>query len=357
MYISKNIKNTLNFAEALKVGDLTYSNEIKSKDEFGKMADSLNAAREKIREVVQEIANQSQEVSASSQELSATLEEVTSAFEGIDQNISSIVGNIQGINSTTEELAASVEQVDSGISHLSSDASESGSQSAEIKKRAVTIKNKGFESSEVAKKLGAEKKLQILEAIEQGKVVEEIVIFAESIAAIAEQTNLLAINAAIEAARAGEQGKGFAVVADEIRVLAEKSSGYVKNIHEVVTKVKSAVEDLSVNAKDVVDFIGTRVNDDYALLMDTGINYENDASYVNNLSSSIAAMSEELSASAQEISAVTQSIASDIEDTSNNLEEILKNMEQTTSAYGGSSKNSTASGRDCRKANTANWGI
>lgn len=332
LYIAKNIKGILNFSEALKNGDLTYKNEVKNRDEFGKMTESLNTAKEKIREIVQEIANQSQEVSASSEELSATLEELSSTFDGIDENISSIVGNIQGINATAEELAATVEQVDSGISQLSSDASESGSQSAEIKKRAVDIKKKGSESTQVAKKLTGEKEEQILVAIEQGKVVEEIVVFAESIASIADQTNLLAINAAIEAARAGEQGKGFAVVADEIRVLAEKSSGYVKSIHEVVSKVQGAVEDLSVNAKDVVDFISTRVTEDYALLMNTGISYEEDASYVNNLSGSIAAMSEELYASTQEIATVSQAIASDIADTSNSSEEILKNMDQTTIA-------------------------
>lgn len=332
LYVSKNIKNILKFAEALKAGDLTYSNQIKSKDEFGEMTNALNIAKEKIREVIHEIANDSQEVSASSEELSATLEEVAGNFEEIDQNIASIVGNIQEINATTEELAATVEQVDSGISQLTSDASESGSQSAEIQKRAVIIKSKGFESREVAKKLSGEKEIQIVNAIEQGKVVEEIAIFAESISSIADQTNLLAINAAIEAARAGEQGKGFAVVADEIRVLAERSSGYVKNIHEVVAKVKGAVEDLSVNAKDVVDFISTRVSDDYALLMDTGVSYEKDASYVSNLSNSIAAMSEELNASTQEISSVTQFIATNVGETSSNSEVILKSMQQTTIA-------------------------
>lgn len=332
LYVSKNIKNILKFAEALKAGDLTYSNQIKSKDEFGKMTNALNIAKEKIREVIHEIANDSQEVSASSEELSATLEEVAGNFEEIDQNIASIVGNIQEINATTEELAATVEQVDSGISQLTSDASESGSQSAEIQKRAVIIKSKGFESREVAKKLSGEKEIQIVNAIEQGKVVEEIAIFAESISSIADQTNLLAINAAIEAARAGEQGKGFAVVADEIRVLAERSSGYVKNIHEVVAKVKGAVEDLSVNAKDVVDFISTRVSDDYVLLMDTGVSYEKDASYVSNLSNSIAAMSEELNASTQEISSVTQFIATNVGETSSNSEVILKSMQQTTIA-------------------------
>lgn len=326
--IAKKIKNMLLFAEALGEGDFTQSTSVKGQDEFAKLSIALNNAKEKLRDLVKEIIDQSQEVSASSEELSANIEEITNNFTQIVENTTLIVANIQEINATTEELSATVVQVDSGINQLSSDSMESNSEANKIKERAIEIKNKGNESKSTADKLSEEKNQRILEAIEESKVVEEIMKFAESIASIAQQTNLLALNAAIEAARAGEHGKGFAVVADEIRELAEKSSKDVKEIQNIIVNVRKSVTNLTVHSEDLLKFINSNVKEDYQLLIDTGSSYEKDSEYVSDLSTSIAAMTEELSASTNEITNVTKTIASNIEQTSFNSEEILTRLDE-----------------------------
>ncbi|ABX41848.1 methyl-accepting chemotaxis protein [Lachnoclostridium phytofermentans] len=326
--IAKKIKQMLILASALGEGDFTINTHVKGQDELAKLSNALNSAKEKLRLLIKAIMDQTQEVSASSEELSATLEEMTSNFTQIDANVSTIVGNIQEINVTTDELSETVDQVDSGISQLASDSTESNVEAAKIKNRAVEIKTRGSKSKELADKLSKEKNDMILEAIEQSKIVEEIKGFTESIAEIANRTNLLALNAAIEAARAGEHGKGFAVVADEIRSLAEKSTSDVNNIQSVVSNVKDAVTNLTIHSKDLLDFINGHVREDYQLLIDTGVNYENDSIYVSNLSNSIAAMSEELNASTNEIANVTQTITSNIKDTSNNSGEMLTSINQ-----------------------------
>ncbi len=330
--ISRLAKKGLEFARAVGEGDLTYQVEVKSDDELGKLIKALIQARDNIRQLIYNIIEQSQEVTASSEELSATLEEMSSTFSQIENNTSSIVDNIQEVHAITEELSATVEQVNSGVAQLSSESMQSSDESVHIKDRSIEIKNKGFESKSLADTLYEEKEEKILKAIEQGSVVDEIIIFAESIAAIAEQTNLLAINAAIESARAGEQGKGFAVVADEIRVLAEKSSGYVKNIQSVVANVKGAVGNLSENSKDVLDFISNRVRDDYKLLIETGSSYEKDAAFVSDLSRNVAAMAESLNTSTEEIAAVVQTIVVNVDSTNKNSDEILLSIEQTAKA-------------------------
>lgn len=330
--ISKRIKQILLFAQAIGEGDLTYQVKVKGQDEIGRLSDALNLAREKLRHLIETISDQNQKVAASSEELSAILEEMSSNFTQINQNTSLIVDSIQEINTVTEELAATVEQVDSGVYQLTNDSAESNNEASEIRKRSVEIKNKGAESKQIADKLSIDKNTKILEAIKQSTIVEEISVLAQSIASIAEQTNLLSLNAAIEAARAGEQGKGFAVVASEIRTLAERSSSDVKNIHTVVTNVRSAVENLSNHSRELLDFINSRVREDYQLLIDTGISYEKDSIYVSSLSTNIAAMSQELSVSTNEIMNVTQSIASNIEDTTRNSQEILSSIKEVTTA-------------------------
>lgn len=332
LYISKTLKKGVLFAEALGNGDLTYSLESKNNDELGKLINALNHAKEKMRGVIQNVIDQAQGVTASSEELSATLEEMSCNFENIDKNTSRIVKNINGINSSTNELSSTMDEVNSGITQLASSSTESSQQSIDIKERATDIKEKGSISKNTADKLYEEKQHNILKAIEQGKVVTEIGIIAKSIAAIAEQTNLLALNANIEAARAGEHGKGFAVVANEVKVLAEQSAGYVKNIQTVVSNVQVTFDNLSSNSKDILYYIDNSVKKDYDLLIDTGDKYEKDAAFISDLSQNIASMSEELNASTEEISAVIKTIANNMNDTKANSEEILVGIEETNKA-------------------------
>lgn len=192
--------------------------------------------------------------------------------------------------------------------------------------------SKGTLSKVAAEDLYEEKQKNIIQAIEKGKVVDEIANIASLINGIATQTNLLALNAAIEAARAGEHGKGFTVVADEIGKLAEQSTKYVKEITEVVDNVKSAFDNLADNSKEVLDFIEYRVRPDYEQLVDTGTAYEKDAIYVSGFSEDTAAMAEELNASTEEITSVIHTISSNVEEAAINFDKIKENMNETSNA-------------------------
>lgn len=59
---------------------------------------------------------------------------------------------------------------------------------------------------------------------------------------VAHTSNMLGLNAAIEAARAGEHGRGFSVVATEIRKMAENSANAIKDVENILSKIKEKIE-------------------------------------------------------------------------------------------------------------------
>lgn len=330
--ISKSINKGLEFASALGEGDLTVVIKNSSQDELGRMIDALNLAKDNMRKIVSSIVVQTEEVSASSEELSATLEEVSQSFETMNTSTSTISDGVMDIRAATEELTATVEQVNTGVTQLATSSSDGSKEAVDIKARAIQIKDKGTESRQLADSMYHDKQVNILDAIEKGKVVEEISNIANLINDIASQTNLLALNASIEAARAGEHGRGFAVVASEIGALAAQSTNYVREITDVVNNVKNAFSNLADNSKEILGYVDTRVRGDYDLLVDTGINYEKDAIYVSSLSQDTASMAQELNASTEEITSVIQTIASNIEDTAISFTQIQENMNETNIA-------------------------
>lgn len=331
-YIKISLNKGISLAESIGNGDLTLQVKYKSKDEFGTLLSALNKSQDNLKQLVNQIMLQSNEVSASSQELSATIEELSSDFNSINDNTENIVRDVMDINAVTEELSATIEQVDSGITQLSSIADNGHEQSLEIRKRADSIKSQGLKSKLLADQIYAEKHESMIQSINKGKVVEEILTILNAITNIAEQTNLLSLNASIESARAGEAGRGFAVVANEIRKLAEKSSEYANEINHVISDVQGAFNDLEKSSMDLLNFIDQQVRSDYDLLVSTGESYDHDAVFVNEFSQDTASMSQEMNASTDEISSVIQSIATNMQSTTNSSEEILNSMSKTSQA-------------------------
>jgi len=301
-------------------------------DEFGQTGNALNTAQENIKELIKEILFNSSDMSASSEELSATVAEITSKIEIIDRSTVEINKAVQESSATSEEITASVEEVNSSIQELSSKAMEGSGNAAQIKEKAKEVRIAAKNAMEESENIYEEKEKRILKAIEDGKVVDEIKIMADGIAAIAEQTNLLALNAAIEAARAGEYGKGFAVVADEVRKLAEQSSETVSTIQGTIVKVQDAFKNLSENSNDVLKFVIENIRpvlDQYA---ESGKQYGEDGEFISSMSEEIASMSEEVGATINEVSGAAQTLAQNSQLSAERTGDIQISIDETSKA-------------------------
>jgi methyl-accepting chemotaxis protein len=334
--LSKNILYPLNkikdLAERLARYDFSEVMTITRKDEFGQTANALNTAQENVSSLVKVIMENSQDISASSEELSATVQELASKAITIDQSVDTIASSMQESSATTEEISAAIEEVDSSINVLSSKAMEGSNNANQFKERATEVKNNSQNAILETEKISVEKQKNMKMAIEDGKVVTNIRVMADTIGSIAEQTNLLALNAAIEAARAGEHGKGFSVVAEEVRKLAEESSQAVINIQDTIAKVEGAFKSSTDTGSDILHFITTNIKEQFNAYKETGNKYYNDSDFVSNMSEEIAAMSEEITATVGQVSEAVQNMALSSQKSSEEAETIKENMNETTKA-------------------------
>jgi len=338
--ISRQLKKIVKFSSALGEGDLTQNIDIKSKDEIGEVANALNKSKENIKLLIAEMINGSNDISAASEELSATAEEVSSKMQMVNNSTEQITKGAQDLSATTEEVSASAQEIGNTTNDLSIKASNSFESAIQIKKRAIEIKEKAIDSIEHGNKIYEENRINILKAIDAGKVVQDVKIMADSIGEIASQTNLLALNAAIEAARAGEMGKGFAVVAEEVRTLAEQSAEAVANIQSMVQKVQTAFDNLSNSGQAVLEYLESSVKPSYELLKETGIQYEKDAEFVNSMASDIATSSKQMKEVVNQINFALESLSATAVESASNSEDILISINEVTLAIAEVAKSS-----------------
>lgn len=310
--ISKPIKTASDYLSFVATGDFTKEvpqKLLKMKDETGILANSINKMQNSIKEILKDVVDGTSDV--------------RQMLMGINEKMEQLNENIEGISATTEELSAATEQT-------ASSTEEMNATSGEIEKAAESIALKAQEGVTVANNVNdmahemkmrvstskeetieiyGRTKVDLKNAIEQSKAVNQINELSEAILEITSQTNLLALNAAIEAARAGEAGKGFAVVAEEIRNLAESSKNAVTKIQEVAKVILEAVDNLSSSSSEILEFIDHKVLKEYEDLVTASEKYSQSSFAISDIISDFSATSEELLASIQSMVRAIDEIA------------------------------------------------
>ncbi len=275
-------------------GDLTERVVIRTADEVGKLVRGVNLFIVTLQRIIKEIVSSSDDLDATFRHVNDNVAEVnkdsgeiSAAMEQAVATMDSISATIHDINESTVRVGEAAGNV-SDVTHTIYDYTKDMKVRAEAMERAAETNKNG--TNEVVGKILE----RLNQAIENSKNVARVDELTNEILSISSKTNLLALNASIEAARAGEVGKGFAVVADEIRQLADSSRETANNIQNINGFVINAVNALSDNANEMIEYVSNTILPDYDTYASSGQQYREDAEEVSTAMNNCISEMEEL---------------------------------------------------------------
>ena len=267
-------------SDEMKNGNLSVADAItyESKDEVGKLAQSMRETLHFLHGYVEEISKTLKTVAngdlsmrpdavtdfhgdfASIKEslsfilnnLNATLSDISTASSQVSSGAAQIASGAQALAQGASEQTSSVERLSTAVSNITDQINVTAQHSADARATVQTTTRQIQECNEQMNHM-----MSAMDNItQQASQISKIV---KTIEDIAFQTNILALNAAVEAARAGAAGKGFAVVADEVRSLAAKSAEASQNtsvlIGGTVDAINSGTAVLSETAQTLLQVV------------------------------------------------------------------------------------------------------
>ena len=262
-------------------GNLRERITVKANDEIGNLINGINGLLDMLQSTMGILKTETLNMNNS-------VNRITKSIEQSNENATGVSAVMEELSASMEEMTSTLNYVSDGVQkgldiskEMNLEAKQGADFIKDVKKKAQGIKDDTVQSKHSTVNMINDIRALLEVAIKNSKNVNKINELTNEILNISSQTNLLALNASIEAARAGELGRGFAVVADEIGKLATSSTTTANNIQSISVMVTQAVEELSKNADDMLQFIDERVLVDYDKFVDVATKYHDDADEIN----------------------------------------------------------------------------
>ena len=291
-------------------GDLTRRLNLKSNDELGEFANTINSFIDKLQNVMGNVVSSAHSVRGSIETASHSAQQNKQLLDQHTAELTQANDALQSMSGRLERMSDSA----SGLATSTANASEVAESANKIADEAVAaVKGLTNRVGEIE---------QVIQELDQRS--QNIGSVLDVIKGIAEQINLLALNAAIEAARAGEQGRGFAVVADEVRTLASRTQQSTSEIQVIIESLQSGAQtavDTMTQSQQDVGSSADQINRVKELLAEI-------VAHMDGISSTNSAVANDVN----EQSTVARSIADNIDKISNLSVSILENGKSTASA-------------------------
>lgn len=234
---------------SLAEGDLTTHASVDD-DVTGAIADAVNFAIERLRDLVIGINQTATDVAKSAESTRHTTSKLAESANEQAGQVGRATEKIQAMSTAFNTMAErSLESSETALESVSIAHDGAGKVRKTISGM-DTIRDQIQETSKRIKRLG--------------ESTQEIGDIVSMIKDIAEQTNVLALNAAIQAASAGGSGQGFGVVADEVQQLAESATNSTRRISSLVETIQAdtaeAIRSMEATTSEVVN--GARLAQD-----------------------------------------------------------------------------------------------